>query len=128
MDNERTNLTAAELLDVAREAWQKYDLKEVVGEYADMGASVMMDLAMNATPVTDELATLRAQLAEAQAERDTLREAIRATFDQLQIIGNGDGMNGGTAEFAALLEAFKILRTAMRHKHTADAGSEGGDG
>lgn len=133
-------MTAAELLDVAREAWQKYDLKEVVDEYADMGASVMMDLAMNATPATDELATLRAQLAEAQAERDAAREALREIADGAPTekpVGNTAypvvSLNARESNIAynhyddghtvGRWFAAQIARAALR---AADAGSEGG--
>lgn len=122
-------MTAAELLDVAREAWQKYDLKEVVDEYADMGASVMMDLAMNATPATDELATLRAQLAEAQAERDaalaamhTLQDARNDFAARLMKIDRY-ALNLYLTSSVEYRVAFLAIREMVS---AADAGSEGG--
>lgn len=73
------------------------------------------------TPATDELDALRQQLATVTRERDGLRAAMREALDKLQIVGNtDDGLVGGGAGFAALLDTFKILRTALGHKHTAD--------
>lgn len=69
-------MTAAELLDVARQAWRDYDLNEVVSEYADMGASVMMDLAMNATPQASQ---------EPDDERRIIKQWLREDADALAI-------------------------------------------
>lgn len=133
-------MTAAELLDIVRTIWNEYDLSASAEMIVSLADEHRLKLALAATP-TDELAALRAQLADAQAASARLREALariserapdeRPVKDSSYNWDNlGKGRERGIASSAhiygegmAWWYAAEIARAALR---AADAGSEGG--